>query len=232
MNVVCYRKKSIIIATLILWPTLLFAQDRSDKFYEKNYANSPLADVTKEGDKTDKEFKVSPPPGFVVPEDDYEDRWIENKSESSGVMDVAEGEQVTSIGAVINGEDYTHAESALIQLREVSDKFRIPLDVVFYIGGINYLVKSKSTFPIIERGANVKVRDKPPTEFPVKLSPTWLLHTAKGIYMLEGTGPLDKSINQRGRFVALGKEGLKVNKRPKLKKPEVKITKDEAGKLD
>ncbi|NDC36988.1 MAG: hypothetical protein EBZ48_02930 [Proteobacteria bacterium] len=120
------------------------------------------------------------------------------------------GITIERLSLVTNGANEEHALEALTALREVIVDKELALGTV-YLVGLNSSIKLDPLVLMVRRlqflgAAFAQGLTEPPV--PVKLSPTWIVETTQGRYLLEGTMNIDRFLNARGEFVKPGDEGL------------------------
>lgn len=124
-----------------------------------------------------------------------------------GVGDsMGRGIKIERIGLVANFLNEDHALEALTAYREVLLEHSLEPGTIYMIGvtpGIimDALVNMVRRLQFLGVGfASNQVL--PPV--PVKLSPSWIVETATGRYLVEGTMNLDRFLNARGEFIKPG----------------------------
>jgi len=116
------------------------------------------------------------------------------------------GIKIERIGLVANFLNEDHALEALTAYREVLLEHSLEPGTIYMIGvtpGIimDALVNMVRRLQFLGVGfASNQVL--PPV--PVKLSPSWIVETATGRYLVEGTMNLDRFLNARGEFIKPG----------------------------
>ncbi len=110
--------------------------------------------------------------------------------------------KVNYIGAVLNSLDFAHFEAALNEVVDVVTKYDLAYGKFYTVGDFKSVPKVQTTvFKIISRGGEVLVKGAAPDKYPVRLSPSWIIGTPDGEFLLEATGPLDDNFNSSGQFV-------------------------------
>lgn len=106
---------------------------------------------------------------------------------------------IDSIGAVLDCSEPGRLNDAFAALTESLQRHDIS-------GGQIYLVACRSMFPenqilpLVARGSLVKLVDRPPEEYQVTQSPTWVFSTKKGTILVEGEKSPRRFITSKGAF--------------------------------
>jgi len=139
----------------------------------------------------------------------------DEEEQSASVFD-SDAQPVQSIGAILNGLDKAHYETQLTILFEVAERYDFNLGPIYAIGASSHKDDLGRYFPLILRGAKIEYPTEPPEEYDVSMSPTWLINTKKGQYVLEATGTLDRYFNSRGHFIEKPVSALPEREEPLL----------------
>lgn len=130
-------------------------------------------------------------------------------STSASSEDLRQGIKIEQLSLVVNKMNEEHALEVLSTLRElIVDKRLTPGNV--YLVGLGAGFRSDALINMVRRlqflGASFRDNlDKPPVE--VNLSPTWIVETGSGRFLLEGTMQIDRFLTSRGEFVKPGEDG-------------------------
>ena len=110
--------------------------------------------------------------------------------------------KVNYIGAILNSLDFAHFEASLNEVTTVVTKYDLAYGKIYTIGDFKSVPKVQQlVFKIVTRGGEVLVRGSAPDKYPVRLSPSWIIGTPDGEFLLEATGALDDNFNSSGEFV-------------------------------
>ena len=213
----------VIIRThtlLLLLPTVavLFASQvvaqSQEKFFPHDYAKTPIENdrqlKEKEGDSfsLEKEEKISPYTDLLMKalpkNEEQPPLQIESSSEAevSALPNNTPGIPIKWIGAVLATQDQQHFQNSVNDLIMNSDKYDLSLGEITLVGPPKGLSgKTDLIMALTVREAGTSFRSKPPEEYKIERSPTWIIGTAEGEILLEGAGPLSRFLNDKGEFV-------------------------------
>lgn len=109
---------------------------------------------------------------------------------------------VLSVGAILNAMDKAHYHEKLSELSDTLVRHDFDAGPIYALGSYTIALESSELIPLVVRGATVSVLDVPPSPYhEVRTSPTWIVRTKEGDFLLEATGPLRKHFTQRGQFI-------------------------------
>ena len=127
------------------------------------------------------------------------------------------GIPVESISLIVNGLDKKHFFSCLKDLYELCERTGMRIDTVYVVGNLDSVidpalkamswprgVQDQPLIGINLYGGKLAVVEEPPKEYPVRLSPSWVVNTKEGAYILEAIGGYKKYFNNRGQLVLVG----------------------------
>jgi hypothetical protein len=212
-------KYMLIFPAVFLSCGLSYAQHdpEAKKVFENNYANEILgksaspdsgrAAVSRgkkvEVKKGKTESGVEPDKsgdfGFINPKELAEPtkKPIENYS-----YEDREGTKIIWVGAVLSSSNSDHIVEKLDELAEEAVKFDLMLGPIFLVGNTDVEAISRHVLKLEKRQAIITYRHEVPAKYSaVKLSPTWIMQTAKGQILLEGLGPLKQNLNKNGELI-------------------------------
>ncbi len=202
--------RAAFVLALMLLPRFALAQGSDDnrKFFEKDFAKGPFnAEATKTpaprktpSSAADSVARAvsSPhqsPSGYEPPDSDVQ---------STGtIFEVARAVKVKSIGMILNFADIEHGRQKLEETYDVAKRYNIPLGKFYVLlDANNYMETNRDTMALLARGADVKFKDRLPNRYKkVRLSPTWLIQTEVGEYILEAPPSLGRFFNGKGEFL-------------------------------
>ncbi|RMG44316.1 MAG: hypothetical protein D6719_02110 [Candidatus Dadabacteria bacterium] len=197
--------KVSLILTMTAWlATPVFAQDfsRPDSFFPQNYAAENL---------TDSQIKdTKKQPEAVRPE--HKKAVADKKTVAPGTTESSFNKKpskekipIIAISAVLNAADRQHFSEHLNELIDTAVTYDLAFGSIYAVGWNIFKHSSdlqNTAIKIIARGGEILDYGSVPDEYPVKLSPTWIIETEKGDIVLEATGPLRKYITSDGSFMA------------------------------
>ncbi len=126
-------------------------------------------------------------------------------------MDDTKGTPVAALSAILNVDEERHFNKNFERFFDVVNRHNLSVGTVYAISGADdfsvYTKVIQSTLGqrMLEfslRGGKLQVLDYIPSEYQVTRSPTWVVETKKGRYLLEGIEKLSRYFNKRGEFVA------------------------------
>lgn len=129
----------------------------------------------------------------------------QQKDNSQDRKEVELGEQaidVETVGAIISSKDPQHLKDMLQELLDVAVKYDFALGDIYTVG---FPPDSQALKPLLiklsAREGKIMARAEVPEKYQVSKSPTWIVSTAAGEILLEGTGPLGANFNSKGKFL-------------------------------
>lgn len=175
---------------------------------------TPKAEKDSEEKDTEEAGKADPNAGATFTEVGPQDATPTpepSAEEEIAMSDMDGGIEISSIGAVLSAKDSGHYKKSLDQLIDVAIDASVRLDTIYSMGTIEEVfvpvaaqMKDDSTgrryFEIADK---IQLSEKVPSPYDtmVKRSPTWIISTPKGKYVLEGLEPLKKYVTKRGKLV-------------------------------
>ena len=221
----------IVLICPVVFAHDVFAQPKegASKFYEKNYAKTPLkGEKRSSGNDGESETKTKPEkkdagraeePLIAVASDDEE-----NSAPELPVSIVPEdkpGVPVLSIGAVINSLDFTHFYRNLNSLSLLAQKHDFEIGRVYAIGDFQKMLASaKMLGRLMARRGQLDWLPTVPEKFKITKSPTWIVSTADGDFVIEGMPLLESFFNAKGEFVESVLEDMRIEADPVAEKAE------------
>jgi len=107
---------------------------------------------------------------------------------------------VKQISAIINCDDREHFKAQLMTMRELVIKHDLSVGQLYAVCRSPAL-NDGIQMPLIIRGGILRVVEDPPAQYPIDLSPTWIVETEKGQHILEGQLDLARAFNSKGEFL-------------------------------
>ncbi len=121
------------------------------------------------------------------------------KQAARSIMDQAQGTKINSISAVLNGVDREHYGRKLAELYSLAKKHQLRIETIYVLGSPQQAI-NRAAMDLLSDGVMIVPCEKPPEEYPVTQSPSWIIKLDEGIVLLEGV-PLARVINARGELV-------------------------------
>lgn len=112
---------------------------------------------------------------------------------------VSGGEKIKWIGAILGSLNEKDFRENLQGFLKVSDKHGLDIAIVYAIGDFSEKYNNEMV-NIIGRNGSISFVEELPEKYNVKLSPSWIVATHNGAYILEGV-ELEKYINQKGEYI-------------------------------
>jgi len=211
---------SILITILLLFLNVSAFCQEKDPLFEKDYvtdilkdnqvndSNTPTPAVKKEESKKD----TSKSDSFleVGPNDPTPTAEPTLPPEIS-ISDVDGGIEISSIGAILSAKDGGHYSKSINQLIDVAIEANVKLDTIYSMGTIDevfvpiaeQMKVDNSGRRYFEIADKIKLSEHLPEPYDkmVKRSPTWIVSTPQGKYILEGLEPLTKFVSKQGKLV-------------------------------
>ncbi len=214
---------TIASAVILLPGTNSLADEQSPRgFFAENYVNQGFSEPSREQVpenvvvEIDQAEPEDPGPGkaqFKSLDDLKSSRKIapsaaagplpESNTRVSNVSTSQHGERILSLGLIVNGTDEAHAKYSIEELIQTAKNFSIALNTVYAVGG---MARATEKLPAVEyiwaktEGAKIKLARIVPKEYPVELSPSWIVETEQGLVVLDGLNSINTVINSQGRF--------------------------------
>lgn len=127
------------------------------------------------------------------------------------ISDVEGGIEISSIGAILSAKDSGHYSKSINQLIDVAIEANVKLDTIYSMGTIEevfvpiaeQMKVDRSGRRYFEIADKIKLSEHLPEPYDkmVKRSPTWIVSTPQGKYILEGLEPLTKFVSKQGKLV-------------------------------
>jgi hypothetical protein len=199
MNPVHYSRLMFII---LLLPAFALAEEESTpgNFYKDNYAVSPL----------DKNVRPQNIVGNKQGSSGSSTSTVRGTGVNSTVnqpyvaqgLDGLEAQPVLSVGVILNAFDMDHSDEYLAQLADFLTTRRMAAGNL-YLRHMRKGFKNEATLVklMLLGGSNLMTSDLPEKYTAVERSPTWIVRTEKGEYLLEGVEKLERFITKNGGFV-------------------------------
>ena len=136
--------------------------------------------------------------------------------------------KVVALSAIVSTMDAQHLESVLGELKDVAVKYDYPIHNIWAPGDLRALEAAQAKFlPIIARGATVSFSNVP-KRYQATLSPTWIIETTEGEFVMEATGPLAENFDELGQFVDIPRKVTEITPIPT---PTPELAQDKLEKL-
>lgn len=107
---------------------------------------------------------------------------------------------VSAIGLVIDCSSPEVVSEGISSLESLLSRFDLASGDVLLVGCTNP-PSGDSVMRIAARGGILRMVGKPPQEFNLKRSPSWILSTSKGLVILDGVKDPKRYLNSKGQFV-------------------------------
>lgn len=118
--------------------------------------------------------------------------------------DMAIGQKVLQIGAIIDASESKHFEMQLEKLVEIAARTEIDLGTIYRMNDEDLYLspggRKTAQLAWVFFAKFVSGIDLPTQYKAVKTSPTWILITKEGEILIEGTKKLEQFIDSKGRF--------------------------------
>ena len=125
----------------------------------------------------------------------------ERKDKTPSVTELAEGIPIDWVGLIVNGIDEEHYVKTLNELFETVTDRKLGVGHVYTIGGFIKPDIEKIKLKLMVRGGGFQQDTLPDKYSKGTQSPTWIVATSDGEYLLEGLGPLKRYISTNGKFI-------------------------------
>ncbi len=178
------------------------AQD--DSFFGKDFVVNPLD----EGKKS--QVKKGRPPSSKIKKLDT------NKPEepiisSEEVIDKDRADQsptgdsikIDKLGVIVNGIEKNHIRDTMRCFTDLIFGRGVKPATIIAIGGSSSIkeeIGSAQIKKLLTLGGSISEANKPPSKYSLKSSPGWIIHTAQGIYVLEGDTDISRFVTEQGEF--------------------------------
>lgn len=204
-----------VIHILIFSSVSLFAESPNE-FFPKEYVSQQKHKVQKKQSKVnsfavDSEMHIKEQTVDVADTLFHADSPL--KPPDSILLD-DEGIPVHSIGLIINATEENHFRRNIEVLIETASKFELLVSQVAAIGfgipgaksvSVGDVIYSPHAFALVAlEGQIAPYAVLPPKLDHLKRSPTWVVNTSQGGYLIEGYEPIWRLFNKRGEFIGNG----------------------------
>lgn len=176
--------------------------DEADKFFEKDYAKNPLDQSKDAPVKEFSEEEIDPQENTETPtahedkKDFVSDSDIEPKSSDKP------GSPLDWIGLIISTDNRSRLDSTVKKLSELVRKHDLKVGVVYFVGSSATAFEFKKFMAeFVARGSVIKFPARPPKEYAVKRSPSWIIALKEGQVLLDGVLDPSQYLNDKGEFI-------------------------------
>lgn len=112
--------------------------------------------------------------------------------------------KVESLDAIINAEDEEHFYDSLQELADTVESSGVSLGMIYAIGrfpdpkvfGFSPIAKTLAVL-----GANIQFLPELPEDYPIELSPTWVVHVEPGTILIEAPKILSAYFSSNGEYL-------------------------------
>lgn len=124
------------------------------------------------------------------------------------------GLEVQSVSLIVNALDEKHFKQSVKELTDLAGATGVHAKTVYAVGNLDSLLPKSFTLAGLALnpkeqpalllglyGGNLALVEEPPRQYPVQRSPSWIITTAQGEYILEAVGPLHNYFNKKGQLV-------------------------------
>jgi len=205
--IVINNHKIFLFLVIYFYSCTSFAQE-SSPFFDKNYAQNPLSE-SKEI-REDKELERNHIQQKKESSSDIEEksRTLDFKSPedfvltSQDVFSDKPGILVNWLGLIVNTQETSNFNLSVSELLLVASQFDLAIGQVYFMGHSQALLKEfKKVGSIVARGGVVKMLETLPEKYQVERSPSWIVSTNKGEFVLDGVLKLNRFFNKKGEFL-------------------------------
>ena len=202
MHIAYHRALPGILMASMLMPMLLQAQTPK-KFYDRDFVNSSR--TGQESQRGDESRAPLIPAGTALPAN--EDPVVDSGSSRPELRRLPMAGnypiyKVKWLGAVLNSQDPAHFRAGLMEVIQAAIDHDFILHKIYAIGQVPEQSIIDALLPKFAiRGGTLEIKEAAPAEYKVTKSPAWLIGTDSGMFILEGTGPLEESFNSKHEFV-------------------------------
>lgn len=109
--------------------------------------------------------------------------------------------KVHGIGMLLNIKDRKHYQQFARKLLQFSDRYNILISRVYLVGNIEPYKDDLLTKEMMLRGGRPAAGMVIPKKYKVSKSPSWILDTDEGEYVLDGALELNKFFTAKGEFI-------------------------------
>ncbi len=124
---------------------------------------------------------------------------------TENILDEAAGKPIRSISALLSTANPDSLRDNLAQLGDAASRLGISPGLLYLVGPLidpgDYIEGTGTFAPLFAAGALPISVQEVPKQYPVTLSPTWIVETDQGTILLEGVTHLERYVNGRGEFV-------------------------------
>lgn len=201
------RRIAIIITALFL-SNISHAED-AGTFFEKDFAKNPLEQSKDRPVIQQPETEFTPVEKEDAPKESFDKKDFVTDSDIAPKSSDTPGRSLEWIGLIISTEDRSKLDSSLRKLSEIARAHDLKVGIVYFVGNsaISFQYQ-KLMAEFVARGSVIKFPSKPPKEYSVKRSPSWIIALNEGEVLLDGVLDPSQYLNNKGEFI--GPTGTKV----------------------
>lgn len=190
------------LLTLIFVVSSARAEDDSAKFFIKDYAKNPLEEADQVGSSSSEQYQQAPKSKIeqieksAIPSSAFKEVPSSNETLSD-----EPGRPIKWLGLIVSSEPENLRTQTLSILSKIARRHDLSVGLIYIVGKSLSIQDSQLLNELMIRGAQLKIRGRPPEEFGAKRSPTWIVELEKGEILLDGILDPTFFFNEKGEYL-------------------------------